>query len=91
MDNLHLSLIFKKDIPEDYNPTDIENRFVVIIILHLNTAFLARQAGVIEKIEKLDFDVKNFFSLPVPRKIWELNRVYQNQAFLDYVEGIINK
>ncbi|KKR13591.1 MAG: hypothetical protein UT42_C0044G0010 [Candidatus Falkowbacteria bacterium GW2011_GWA2_39_24] len=49
LDNPHLSSIFKKDIPEDYNPTDIENRFVSIIILHLNTAFLATKAGVIER------------------------------------------
>jgi len=68
-------------------PTREEEIFVNAVIFHLNSVFYARRAGLLFKLEGLRRDVAWFFSLPIPRAIWERTKPLQNDDFVEFVEG----
>lgn len=66
-----------------------ERLFVLLLVLHLKTAFDASAAGVIAPIWGLERDVRAFFSLPIPRAVWEGVREFQSPEFRNFVEAEI--
>lgn len=72
-------LVTKKITPE-------EQMFVVFIILHLNTTYFATRAGLFEKQNSVGKDIERFFSLPIPRAVWEKVKVLQEPPFAKFVE-----
>jgi hypothetical protein len=69
--------------------SDTEELFVINLILHLNVAFQAKKHGELITLEGLQQDVANFFSLPIPRKVWEKNKILQNADFVAFVESAL--
>jgi len=67
-------------------PTEDEETFVNSVILHLNSSYYALEDHLVTKPEGLCRDVRDFFSLPVPRAIWERRREEQNIRFVQFVE-----
>ena len=67
--------------------TDEEELFVNLLILHLNSAYHAMQAGMFVKQEGLQRDIQTFFSLPIPRSIWEATQAFQDADFVKFVEA----
>lgn len=67
-----------------------EEIFVNLVIFHLNAVFYARKSGLVFKLEGLRRDVWWFFSLPIPRMIWEKTKVLQNDDFVAFVEACRN-
>ena len=68
-------------------PITLEERIQVnLIILHLNSAFEAIKSGLVVKPEGLRKDVGWFFSLPIPRYVWEKMKALQNDDFAAFVE-----
>lgn len=67
-----------------------EEIFVNFVIFHLNSVFYARKAGLIFKLEGLRRDTWWFFSLPIPRAIWEKTKILQNNDFVAFVESCRN-
>ena len=63
-----------------------EEIFVNLVILHLNSVFYAHKMGLVFKLEGLRRDIAWFFSLPIPRMLWEKSRVLQNDDFVAFVE-----
>ena len=63
-----------------------EEIFVNLVILHLNSVFYAHKMGLVFKLEGLRRDIAWFFSLPIPRMLWEKSRVLQNDDFVSFVE-----
>lgn len=66
--------------------TPEEQMFVVFIILHLNTTYFATRAGLFEKQDSVGKDIERFFSLPIPRAIWDKVKVLQEPPFAKFVE-----
>ena len=66
--------------------TSQEEMFVVFIILHLSSTFYGIRSGFFHKPEGLRKDIKQFFSLPIPRAVWEKVKALQNADFLSFVE-----
>ena len=64
-----------------------ESIFVGLAIQHLASAFEALKAGIVIQQEGLCDDVKAFFSLPIPRTVWEKTKHFQNQDFVKFVEN----
>jgi hypothetical protein len=64
-----------------------EEIFVNLVIFHLNSVFYARKSGLVFKLEGLRRDIWWFFSLPIPRMIWEKTKVLQNDDFVAFVEA----
>src|SRR5262245_45305825 len=51
--------------------TQHEELFVSLLVLHLNSAYHAIQAGMFLSPEGLGEDIRMFFSLPIPKAVWE--------------------
>ncbi len=84
-----LARVLKPVLPPDQlTPTPEEEVFVSLLILHLTSAYEAIKQGVLLPPEKLEDDICNFFSLPIPKAVWEQNRTYQNRHFVEFVEVI---
>lgn len=73
------------------NPvTDAERFFVIMVIQHLNSVYQAMNDQLFVKLEGLRRDVAQFFSLPIPRDVWEKVKATQNDDFVAFVEGCRN-
>ena len=66
--------------------THEEEWFVRFLILHLNTVYHALKSGVLLNLEGLHRDIRWFFSLPLPKTIWEKMKWLQDSDFVGFVE-----
>lgn len=66
-----------------------EQRFVTALILHLHVYFRAMRVKMYPKLEGLDADVKQFFSRPIPKAVWNSVKQYQNKDFVEFIEDCI--
>ena len=66
--------------------TPEESQFVVLLILHLYCWFRALQNREVRGVEGLSRDMKLFFSLPIPRRVWEEKRAFQDRDFVEFVD-----
>src|ERR1039457_1999047 len=63
-----------------------EETFVIFLILHLSNTYYAMRAGFFQKLRGLRKDIERFFSLPIPRAVWEKVKDLQEEAFVQFVE-----
>jgi hypothetical protein len=70
--------------------TDAERIFVNMVIQHLNSVYRAMNDQLFVKLAGLRRDVAQFFSLPIPRDVWEKVKVTQNDDFVAFVENCRN-
>ena len=71
--------------------TDEEELLVLLLILHLRSAYEAMTAGMFPMLEGLRQDIRVFFSLPIPRAVWESVKRYQDEAFVVFIEACTGK
>ncbi len=69
-----------------YPLTNEENRFVNMVIMHLNGAYHAIQADVLTQPEGLTADVRGFFALPIPKAVWQMAMRFYDSNFVAFVE-----
>jgi len=68
--------------------THEEEMFILLLVVHLNTALEVLQTRVRGKPdEALRQDIRWFFSLPVPKAVWEQAKVRQESEFVRFVES----
>jgi hypothetical protein len=70
--------------------SDSEEVFVILVILHLASVFIAQKDHLIVKEDGLRRDVWDFFSRPIPAAVWEKMKVLYNDDFVRYVEACRN-
>jgi len=63
-----------------------EHFFVNMAIQHLNSAYQAMKSGLVIKPEGVSEDIRWFFSLPIPKMVWDTLRDLQNNDFAEFVE-----
>jgi hypothetical protein len=68
-----------------------EELFIWFLILHLNSVYQALKNGVLLNLEGMNRDVGWFFSLPLPRAIWERAKLLQDADFVRFVESCRRK
>jgi hypothetical protein len=66
--------------------TDAERMFVTFVILHISGVHYAMKDQLVVTVEGLRRDIAQFFSLPIPREVWEKVKVLQNDDFVAFVE-----
>lgn len=82
-----LARVLKKEADVNSAPiTDAEKLFVNSLILQLSTVYRAMKEGMFVPLEGLKEDIKGFFSLPIPKNIWEENKPLQNKDFVKFVD-----
>jgi hypothetical protein len=67
--------------------TLLEESFVNLVIIHTSSVFETLKDGLIIKQEGLRRDVKMFFSLPVPKAVWQRTKLLQNQDFAAFIDS----
>ncbi len=63
-----------------------EELFVHTLILHLRAAFKARDLGMQFDDDAVAADIRQFFNRPIPRAVWKRSKVFQDRAFVEFVE-----
>jgi len=69
--------------------TKEETLFVNFLIFHLNNSYQAICDGLYSRPEGLGEDIKSFFSLPIPRTVWEQTKKFQDRDFVAFVADSI--
>jgi hypothetical protein len=65
--------------------TTEEELFVISLVLHLSSTYYASRTGLFWKPQGLENDIRRFFSLPIPRAVWERVKELQDGAFVEFV------
>lgn len=73
-----------------YPVTEAEEIFTNMVILHSNSVYYAMSDQLVVKYEGLRRDISEFFSLPIPREVWEKIKIVQNDDFVVFVESCRN-
>jgi len=63
-----------------------EQAFVSMVVIHVSSVYEALKGELLIKQQGLRRDVGMFFSLPIPRVIWEKIKTLQNEDFVAFVE-----
>jgi hypothetical protein len=67
--------------------TPEEELFVGLVISHINSVFYATTDDLVVEWEGLRRDVGLFFSLPIPKAVWNNTKLLQNQDFAAFIES----
>jgi hypothetical protein len=65
----------------------VEREFLNLVIVHFHTGWLLSAAGSTNSPEAMATDVRTFFSLPIPRAVFEETKVLRDRAFVEFVES----
>ena len=85
-----LSRVLSESVNLRHEPiTSEEELFVHTLILHLRTAFKARDLGMQFDDDAVAADIRQFFNRPIPRTVWECSKVFQDREFVEFVDRCI--
>ena len=83
-----LSRVLATSVNLRQQPTTLEEElFIHTLILHLRTAFKARTLGMQFDDDAVAADIRQFFSRPIPRDVWERSKVFQDRDFVAFVDA----
>ena len=81
-----LSRVLAKDADVKKQPVSVqEELFVKTPVLHLGTVYRAIKHSEFVKLEGLRRDVREFFTLPIPREVWQRVKSFQDKDFVEFV------
>ena len=82
-----LERIFRADIGIQPNPVTVaEEEFINLVVVHFQTTWFVTKTGGIITFKELAGDARAFFSLPLPRAVWEKTKEFRNPKFVRFVE-----
>jgi len=82
-----LDRIFQTDVNVETVPaTVVEGEFLNLVMVHFQTGWRIAKAGGITTLNELAADVRGFFSLPLPRAVWEKTKSFRNPQFVRFVD-----
>ncbi len=70
--------------------SDEEELFVNFLILHLASSYRAAKAGMYLLRGEVRADIVTFFSLPIPRTVWERTKLFQDPDLVRFVEDCLS-
>jgi hypothetical protein len=71
--------------------TPAEEFFMNLVISHTSSTYEALKNELLTKQEGLRRDVRSFFSLPVPKAVWNKTKLLQNQDFAAFIESSLKQ
>jgi hypothetical protein len=69
--------------------TMAEAEFLNLVIVHFQTGWCIAKAGGFTTLAEMKADVRSFFTLPLPRAVWEKTKQNRNKEFVRFVEKSI--
>ena len=87
-----LARVLRKDVNLVAEPiSDAEREFLKTVFVHLHTGWLLSRKGVLATEETLVADLRDFFSRPIPRHVWEEARDTRDRHFREFVEQSLSE
>lgn len=87
---VELKRIFQEDFCALKSPVTVaEQEFLNLVLAHLLTSWRIAKAGGIITLKELADDAKDFFTLPLPRAVWEKTKTNRNPEFVRFVENAL--
>ena len=71
-------------------PTAVERRFVLLVLLHVDTVRLAISEGAYQASAGMNEDLRAFLALPIPRSIAASTLPYQSPGFQEYLHAAMS-
>ena len=79
--------IFQPDADTVLVPVTVaEAEFLNLVIVHYQTGWFIAKADGPTTLAEMRADVRSFFTLPLPRAVWEKSRHNRNKDFVRFVE-----
>jgi len=66
--------------------TKAEEEFLNLVIVHFNTGWQLARVGTFVTTGELAKDVRSFFSLPVPSRVWHQTKNARDPSFCEFIE-----
>lgn len=89
-DNPKLARVLRGDANTSEKAITLDEELLVqFLILHLRATFKARRAKMDFGDDRVALDTRYFFTLPIPRAVWERSREFQDADFVAFVESAI--
>lgn len=86
-----LSRVLSPSVNLRNEPVTLEEElFIHTLILHVRTAFKARELGMQFDDDAVAADIRQFFNRPIPHTVWERSKVFQDREFVDFVDWCID-
>jgi hypothetical protein len=83
--------IFRRDESvAEAEPTFTESTFIGIVFVHFQTGWKLASKGAIITRSELASDMRDFFSLPLPRSVWKKTRAFRDPEFVRFVERALS-
>jgi hypothetical protein len=87
-----LQRIFNPDVGVLTEPATVNEELALNeIIAHYLTGWRIANAGGMTSLRELSDDVADFFSLPLPRAVWNKTKISRNGRFVRFVEQALGK
>lgn len=67
-----------------------ESIYINILFQHVSSAYEALKDGLSVRPEGLCEDVRSFFSLPIPKTVWEKSKPLLNKDFVAFIQSCLN-
>lgn len=88
--NADLSRVQDTEVDLEAKPlTEAETAYINVRIQHLFSAYRAMQDDLTIRPEGFEADIRDFFSLPLPKAVWDKIRPFQNRDFVAFVESTL--
>jgi len=90
IDKPNLLRVLSAEAKLDIKPITLEERiFVNLIILHLTAVMAAIKGRVHEQPAGQDEDLREFFSLPIPNRVWKDSKRFREPDVIAYIESLL--
>ncbi len=95
---LWMEFVGREDLEKIFDPaagtqpplaTIAEKEYLNSVIVHFQTGWWIARSGGITPLEEIRRDARSFFSLPLPRAVWEETKATRNQQFVRFVENAL--
>jgi hypothetical protein len=81
-----LKRVFLKNLDLLQPPTVAEEEYLNMVIVHYVTGWQMAKVKSVLTPDALAADARAFFSLPLPRAVWEKTKDFRDKRFVRFVE-----
>jgi len=84
-----LKNVFKKKPTGGTTVSPTERYYIQQTIMHIYTVYMAIQLGQLESFKGIEDDIKRYLKLPLPKKVWNEVKKFQDGEFVAYIDALL--
>jgi hypothetical protein len=70
--------------------TETERHFVELLITHVHSAYELLEVDLVLRPGNLEKDIAAFFTLPIPKSVWESVKSVHDEGFVRFVQSCVD-